>query len=166
MKPELIFICGLGGTGKSTFAKKLHRRLGKDSLLVELDWFCIDSSSVRKKRILEAIENNLEEEHLKKEIPQFWCDEELLMTKLLELQRTSNLKLESAWNQQNGEKDICISINGKGSEKFIICEGIYLLHPEIADTADKVVLLEISDEDSIRRSNQRDSYRNPDAYQT
>ena len=47
----------------------------------------------------------------------------------------------------------------------ILCEGIYLLHDEVAKLADEIILLKISLEESRRRANKRDAHLQDSAHQ-
>ncbi|MFA5925891.1 MAG: AAA family ATPase [Parcubacteria group bacterium] len=163
-KHPIIFICGLGGTGKSTLADKLNKILPIDCEIVRLDWYLKHSTGDRKNRIKKALESGGSNLVKKEENPFNWNDFEKLKDDLLHFQQESELDIKSAWNQKTGEKDTDIQIKFKTPNGLIICEGIYLLHPEIASIADFIILLRTTEEQAVRRMEQRDAHRSSKEY--
>lgn len=83
---------------------------------------------------------------------------------LKELRNTGHLKRSGLWRQSTGEKDLEIAIE-LPCPGVIFCDGIYLLHSSLRSLFDKVVLLEVASHEALERSAERDSHRNPEAYQ-
>ncbi len=50
----IIFICGLGGAGKSMFVDRLSDQFLGDSVIVRLDWYLKFPTNQRKERIRAA----------------------------------------------------------------------------------------------------------------
>lgn len=160
----IVFICGLGGTGKSTFADKLKENFSIECKIIRLDWYLKYSTSDRKSRIKKAFESGDKILIKEEENPLNWNDFEKLKRDLLKLQQESRLEIKSVWNQQTGEKDLDIRIKLEQQRGLIICEGIYLLHPEIISVAKFVIFLKITEDEAIRRMKQRDSHRSSEEY--
>ena len=154
----IIFICGLGGVGKSTLADKLASRLSCESAIVRLDWYLKYSTKERKERIDGVLKSGDRAKIEQEQNPFNWNDFEKFKNDLISLKENSKLNISSAWNQVTGEKDLNINLKFDSQKGVIICEGIYLLHPSIIDIADLVVCLENSSEEVDRRTNIRDSH--------
>jgi uridine kinase len=154
----VIFICGLGGSGKTTFAKKLAAE-HENAKILELDWYLKFSSKERAQRIAD-IWNSEDSSLVDQEAdPYNWYDWETFKADLSQLQTKGTLSLKSAWNQTTGEKDIDPSLDFNNTNGLIVCEGIYLLHPNVIPLADLVILLNVPKEESRRRADQRDAHR-------
>ena len=160
----LVYICGLGGSGKTTLAKEIAEKLDTDSVAVHSDWWAKYSTTERKKRIGDALASNDPERIEQEENPQNWYDVwESIRSDLLTLQETGSLIINTAWNQQTGEKDFTVELSVP-EHGVILFDGIYLLHPEIADIADLIVFLDVHPEECQKRSEQRDAHRSEPEY--
>jgi uridine kinase len=160
----IIFICGLGGSGKTTFSRNIAQEVTVESVAVHSDWWAKYSTVERKKRIKEALDSGDTFRIEQEENPQNWYDVwEKLGADLLELQSTGSLVIPDAWNQKTGEKDLKVELSVP-ERGLIIFDGIYLLHPEIADIADCIVLLDVPAEICQKRAEQRDSHRSEPDY--
>lgn len=160
----IAFICGLGGSGKTTLAKKIAREMDVECIPVHSDWWAKYSTVERKARIKEALDSGDPVRIAQEENPQNWYGVwKKLSADLLELQRTGKLMIPNVWNQKTGEKDLNVelSVPEKG---LILFDGIYLLHPEIADVSDFIVLLDVPPDVCRKRSEQRDSHRSDPDY--
>lgn len=160
----IIFICGLGGTGKSTLADNLKKSFSCETNIVRLDWYLIYPTEERKSRIRKALDSKDEQTIEKEENPLNWNDFHKLKKDLIYLQEHSSLDIQSAWNQKTGFKDTDIHLQFNESKGMIICEGIYLLHPEITDIADFIIHLDLSHNAASERGQQRDSHRSSKEY--
>ena len=163
-KRPILFICGLGGSGKTTLAKQIESEADISSVAVHSDWWLKYSTVVRKKRIKDALDSGDSKLIEQEENPQNWYKRwETLSTNLHTLQSTGKLTIHSAWNQKTGEKDLTVKLKVP-ENGLIIFDGIYLLHPEIAYTADFIVLLDLPPEVCRKRSEKRDSHRSSPEY--
>ena len=52
--PRVLFVCGLGGAGKTTYAQKLLAQT-PGAVLVSHDWYLRDTSNDRHRKLDEAI---------------------------------------------------------------------------------------------------------------
>jgi len=163
-KHPIIFICGLGGTGKSTLSTKLSNLLSRECNILSLDWYLIHSTNDRKEDIKKALESRDQELIEQRENPVNWNDYDKLKKDLVYLQEHSHLEVRDAWNQKSGEKDLEINIQFENKDGIIICEGICLLHPQISSLADLIICLEVSEEETVKRTNQRDLHRSSPEY--
>lgn len=160
----VVFVCGLGGAGKTTFAKQLVAQ-NPGSILLHLDWYATYPTKERKKRIAEAVESEDPVRIEQEENPKNWYSWEEFKKDLRQLQRDGDIDIRSAWNQANGEKDLDVKLSfGGKKDGFIICEGIYLLHPDVAVMGDLIILLDISVEEARRRAESRDDHRSSPEY--
>ncbi len=159
----IIFICGLGGSGKTTLADRLAAKL-EGSVVVRIDWYLRHPTKDRKQRIRQAIESKDPERIQQEENPVNWNDYNKLKKDLTHLQKHSSVNIRSAWNQKTGEKDTDLDLRFNEKKGIIICEGICLLHPEISEVADLIIFLKLSKDISVFRWKKRDSHRSTEEY--
>lgn len=154
----VIFICGLGGSGKTTFARKLAQKY-ENAHILEWDWYLKFASKERAQRIAAAW-NSDDQTLVNQEVnPYNWYDWDAFKAGLRVLQTEGKIELKGVWNQATGEKDSNPSVDFDGKKGLIICDGLYLLHPDIISYADLIILLEVPKEEARRRADQRDSHR-------
>jgi uridine kinase len=155
MHHPVIFIAGLGASGKTTLCAQLQNHF-PDSVVIASDWFLSDSSKLRKEKIArgETPEN-----------PMHWYDWNGLILCVNTLQHNKIYHVENGWNQATGEKDFDCTIK-IDRKKFapIFVDGIYLLHPEINKHADLIVLMDAPLETLIQRRQARDGHRSSPEY--
>ena len=158
----IVFVCGLGGAGKTTFANNLVEQ-DVNSIALHSDWWLKYPTLERRKRIQNAIESGDENSIEIEENPKNWYDWESMKEDILLLQEKGRVDVHDAWNQNTGLKNLKVPLEffHKG---VIICDGIYLLHPEIVDIADFTVLLDVPFEVCRKRSDKRDEHRNSSEY--
>lgn len=155
----IVFICGLGGSGKTTFAKNIAQEIEVPSVAVHSDWWATYPTEVRKERITEALASQDSKRIEQEENPQNWYSWDTLISDVKQLQSTGSLSLSNAWNQETGEKDLDVDLM-LPEKGLILFEGIYLLHPEITSLADYSVMLDVHYDICRKRSEDRDSHRN------
>lgn len=160
-----VFVCGLGGCGKSSMCRSLACQIETPVTILEIDWFLRYSTPERRNRIRLAQESGDLERLSREENPQLWYDWESFKEGLYNLKDTGSLRLEGAWNQKTGEKDLVVDLElpSEGSG-VVLCDGIYLLDPTVSDFADFIVLLEISPELARERGEHRDAHRSSPEY--
>jgi uridine kinase len=146
----VIFITGFSGSGKTTEAGKLAARY-PNTKIVATDWY-LTYPTVERRRLIQ--EKAISEE------PQTWYSFEEFARDVVLFQKTGRLSVSNAWDQKTGLKDLDIILDFNGAKGLIVCEGLYLLHPEIAKFADLVLLTELDIEEAHRRASERDSHRN------
>ena len=163
--PLIVFVCGMGGSGKSTFAKNLAKSIGSNCIPFHTDWYATYPTKERKKRIKEALNSKDSQKIEKDENPQNWYSWDKLKSDLNALSQTGSLHIQNAWNQENGEKDLTLNLKLKDSKNgIILCDGIYLLHPEITELADIIISLYVDEENLIKRAEIRDAHRSSPEY--
>lgn len=160
---QVVFVCGLGGAGKSEFCSNIQAALGREAFIVRNDWYLIYSSSERRNRIEQALDSNNADRIEQEANPQNWYDWDKLAVDLEALRSLGSLQLVNVWNQQTGEKDLSVDVR-VGSDAVIICDGIYLLDPEVQTLSDVTVLLEVSPKVARQRAEKRDEHRSESAY--
>jgi len=161
----VVFVCGFGGAGKSTFCHRLSQGLKRSSVIFETDWYARYATVERKQRISDALSSAdpllIESE----ENPKNWYDWTKLESDLKELRETGYLWVRNAWNQASGEKDLSFQLLLPPTNNCVtICDGIYLLHEEIRETADLRVLLATPVSVCLERTEQRDKHRSSKEY--
>lgn len=161
-KHPVLFLSGLGGMGKTTFAHKVEER--RKSVVVETDWYLTYATEDRKMRIAYALASGNPERIQKEENPLHWYSWDLFTEDILGLQKNGSLKIKNAWNQKTGGKDLNVDLHLQGEKDLIMCDGIYLLHPPLTALADYIVLLEGGKELSQERTAQRDAHRSSPEY--
>jgi len=153
----VIFVSGLGGSGKTTFAKKLVAETPNAKLL-ELDWYLIHNSKERAERIKNVLGPANKNQHLiDKELdPINWYDWESFKKDLERFQKEGKFFVKNAWNQTTGEKDSEHSLDFEGNNGLIVCEGIFMLHPAIRLLADFSILVDLPKVEARKRAEERD----------
>ncbi|MBU0999417.1 hypothetical protein KKG24_03925 [Patescibacteria group bacterium] len=154
----IVFISGMGGSGKTTFANKIVNQ-NNNAKHFELDWYLIHSSKERGKRIKDAFESGNEETINKEANPINHYDYNSFKKDIKDFQESGKFSVKNVWNQKTGEKDANYSLDFNGQDGLIVCDGDYLLHSEIASLADLVILLEVPFETARKRAEQRDMHR-------
>lgn len=163
-KRPILFICGLGGSGKTTLAKQIENQADVPCIAVHSDWWAKYSTVERKRRIKAALDSGDPKRIEQEENPQNWYEMwKTLSTDLQTLQSTGRLTLHNAWNQKTGEKNLTVELEVP-ENGLIIFDGIYLLHSEIAHVADFIILLDVPPEICRKRSEERDSHRSSGEY--
>ena len=158
MKRKIIFICGHPGSGKTTFSKNLSNQLMGVETFISHDLYLKHSSKERKKYFEYKVNKITPPSSNVEEDPKKWYDNAAFLKDLNTLKLNGALNIKNAWNQKSGEKDLKININLK-NKKFIICEGMYLLHKIISKHADMTIYLNTSWQESLKRQESRDSHR-------
>ncbi len=149
-----MFIAGFTGAGKTTLAHEIAVKY-PNTKIVELDWYHMYATEERKRLINEG---KFSEDR------QMWFDWDKFFKGIATLRSQGKLSLSNGWNQKTGRKDLNVNLDFEGKNGLIVCEGIFLLHPEATASADLVVLKDIDIEESQRRSDERDSHRNDPRY--
>jgi uridine kinase len=150
----VVFVCGFSGSGKTTTALHIAATYPNTKIL-HLDWYITYITKVR--RVL------MEEKKIPED-PQTWYDWDVFLSHIVELQKNGSVALPGAWDQKTNSKTLEVHLNFEGQSGLILCDGIYLLHPEIKALADVVILKALNFEESNRRANLRDSYKNDTDY--
>ena len=159
----ILFLAGLGGSGKTTVADEIAKQSETDSIVLHFDWWLRYPTEARKKRIQQALASNDPEAIEAEENPKNWYDWEKMKADLLHLQDTGQTVLIDAWDQQTGLKNLKVPLELPESG-LIICEGIYLLHPDITEVTDCIVFLDVSKDVCRKRAEARDGHRSSPEY--
>lgn len=161
----ILGVCGLGGLGKSTACRLVKAEIGEQACLLETDWYLEHASNDRRKRIKQALQSQDNELIAKWENPSAWYDWSEIITALKTLKEKRELSIINAWNQSTGEKDMSFNMSLPAERNSIIlCDGIYLLHPEISKELDYTVMLKGDVSKSLAQGSGRDSHRSSDDY--
>lgn len=121
--------------------------------------------TLRNARIKTALESRNARKIIEEENPQNWYDWILLTTSLKTLAEERSLKLENAWSQATGNKDLSINLSlSKEKGNVILCDGIYLLHDTIRGLADYTILLDVPVSFCIENTLIRDAHRSSKSY--
>lgn len=160
---RVIFVCGLGGAGKTTYAQKLLAQT-PGAVLVSHDWYLRDSSSERHKKLDDAMASGDEVRIDNDCNPRNWYEWKSFLRDLETLKQTGKVSVRAAWNQKTGEKNLELNLVLDKKDPVIICDGIYLLHDEVAKLADEIILLKASLDESRRRAEARDSHLQDSAH--
>lgn len=159
-----VFVSGLPGSGKTTFALELCSLFPDQSAFFSQDWFLDFSSPKRRSRILEAIASgnraNIEHESN----PRNWYDINALFVSLETLKSKRHVELKQLWNQKTGEKDVQISISLPEKSALIVCEDSYLFDENAVPQADIIVYLDVALAVSHQRQVDRDRHRTDAEY--
>ena len=98
-----------------------------------------------------------DEELMEKELnPINWFDWETFRKAILDFQKSGKFNVRNTWNQISGELTDEHTLDFKNENGLIVCEGIYLLHPEIKSIADFSILIDVPKEEARKRAEQRD----------
>jgi uridine kinase len=158
---RVVNVCGLGGSGKSRFCKSAASTIG--GVVVSTDWYLKYSSVERRGRIHDATESGDIEAREADENPINWYSWDVFGTDIRNLKVTGQLQLNNAWNQASGDKDLSINLDAQ-ENSIIWCDGIYMLHPDVSQSADLTVFLEVSSDVARKRAEERDSHRSSAEY--
>jgi uridine kinase len=159
----IVFISGLGGSGKTTLAKKFVEAV-PGSMLFEFDWYMKEDSKTRKERVFSLQDSQDIEAIEKAEDPLNWYHWNSFKKDLIKFQNNERVTIHNAWNQFTGEKDREINIKFQEKTGLIICEGICLLHEDIIKFADYIIYIDSPKENARGRANQRDAHRYTDKW--
>jgi len=161
----LVFVCGFGGAGKSTFCKDLSSNFPDQSVVFETDWYSKYATMDRRQRIRDAVDSGDAERIANEENPLNWYDWNLWQSDLQTLMTSGSLTIINGWSQATGEKELNLELRIPESDKSVVlCDGLYLLHPEIRGLADLRVLLDAPVDVVIERANKRDAHRSSAQY--
>jgi uridine kinase len=162
-KRTVVYVCGLGGAGKTVFADNLRQRLTVDSVVMRHDWYSTYSTKQRRERIRQAIASGESKRIAAEENPRNWYRDTAFLADLITLRDTGGLRTSDVWNQDTGERDSTVELS-VASGGIILVDGIYLLHEPVAELADLRILLCIMPETARLRADRRDSHRSDRAY--
>jgi uridine kinase len=164
-RPLVVFICGFGGAGKTTFCHNLAGLLSRPSVVFETDWYARYATTERKERIKSALALQDDELIELEEDPKNWYDWKALTAGLQQLKTAGRLDLRNAWCQKTGEKQLSIELMLPDPLKsVIICDGIYLLHEGIRHAADICIRLNVDLDACLERGRKRDAHRSTPEY--
>ena len=157
-KHPIIFICGISGSGKTTLAKKLVAE-NNNAKHLELDWYAIHSSTERERRIKKALASKSQKLIDQELNPINWYEWDSFKEDILTLQRDGKIFVENAWDQKTGDKIGKHFLDFKWKNGLIVCDGEYLLRPEIISLADLSILLDLPIGEIQKRAEKRDRHR-------
>jgi uridine kinase len=160
---RVVFVCGLGGAGKTQFCLNYSKMPGLEGPALHVDWYLKYASLERRARMAAAVASGDPERIEAEENPINWEDWPALTTAITTLRGEGRLGVTRGWNQLTGEKDFDTTLEA-ADDAVIWCDGVMLQHPGIAEFADTIVLLEVSDETDVARGEARDGHRNDAEY--
>jgi uridine kinase len=161
----VVFVCGFGGAGKSTVCRRLSQELKRSSVVFETDWYARFATVERKKRISDALASDDPVRIEAEENPKNWYDWQKLEADLKMLRETGSIYVQHGWNQSTGDKDLSFQLLLPPTPNCVtICDGIYLLHEEIRETADLKILLMTPTSVCLERTENRDKHRSSKEY--
>jgi len=160
---RVVFVCGLGGAGKTEFCRRYARTPGLEGPILHLDWYLKYPSRERRRRMAEAVASEDPARIDAEENSLNWQDWPLTIAAIRAMRKTGKLHVENGWIQATGEKTFTGDIEA-GENDVIWCDLVSLLHPEVASLADVVILLEVSPDTTDKRGNTRDQHRNDPEY--
>jgi uridine kinase len=164
-KRLIVFVCGFGGAGKTTFCHELSSKLPCSALVFETDWYAKYATNERRERIKSAVASQDPKLVEQEENPKNWYDWTEVVSALSSLRETGHLALRNGWSQRTGEKELSIDLELPCNEaSVILCDGIYLLHDEVRSVADLIVMLDTPIVDCLDRTAMRDSHRSSREY--
>ncbi len=161
----IVFVTGLGGSGKTTLCRHLEDQLEVPTLVLESDWYLKYSTDVRVERLRLARESGDQERIAREENPQHWYQWPLFCSGIEQLRDGGQVQMYNAWSQKTGNRELDIQLGlPKEGPALILCDGIYLLHPAVAELADFRILLDVEPEVAIERSRNRDAHRSSEEH--
>ncbi len=160
----VVFIAGLPGSGKTTFARQLCEKFPEQAVYVALDWFVYHSSPERKKRIYAAIASNQPETIEQEANPYNWYDFIAFFEALQRLKTNRQVQLQNMWNQQSGERDLDVVLQIPPEHGIIVCEGSYLMDEQTFPHCDILVFLDVTFDVTHQRLVERDRHRTDPHY--
>jgi uridine kinase len=153
----------MGGSGKTEFCKRYAQQPGLEGPVLHLDWYLKYSSLERHQRMADAVASGDPVRIEAEENPMYWQDWTATTAAIQDLRRTGRLRVEQGWDQRTGEK--VFSAEARADEDAVIwCDLVALLHPELAELADLIVLLEVQGKMMHERGGARDQHRSDPAY--
>jgi len=124
-KRFVVFVCGFGGAGKTTFCHQLSSRLSCQSLVFETDWYAKYATMERRERIQSALSSADPIRIEREENPLNWYDWPKLVAGLHSLKKRGRLDIEGGWSQRSGEKELSLHLNLQEEQtSVILCDGI------------------------------------------
>jgi uridine kinase len=164
-KQLVVFVCGFGGAGKTTFCRRLRAELTCPAIVFETDWFAKYATEQRRERIRAAIASQEQKLIEQEENPINWYDWPALVSGLNNLKKSGRLEIRDGWSQSTGKKEFSIDFEiPTDGESVVICDGIYLLHDAVKSAADLIVLLDTQIPTCLNRTAGRDSHRSTKEY--
>jgi uridine kinase len=164
-KQLIVFVCGFGGAGKTTFCRRLCAEISCPAIVFETDWFAKYPTEQRRERIRSAVASQNQELIEQEENPINWYDWPALVSDLKKLKESGRLEIRNGWSQRTGRKDFSIDLEiPTEGDSVIICDGIYLLHDAVKSAADLIVFLDTQVATCLNRSAARDSHRSTKEY--
>lgn len=160
---KVVYVCGLPGSGKTTFCTNYSKSAGVSGPVLHSDWFAKYATSERRARIQTALESRDLIRIEAEENPYNWYDWAGFFGGVKKLRETGHLSIEDGWDQATGEKGLQINLSA-GDQDVIWCDGIYLLEPKARRDADLIILLESDTDMALQRTAGRDSHRNDAEY--
>ncbi len=125
-KNPIVFICGLGASGKTTLAQQLRTLFPECLSTLHLDWYLKHSTEERKQRIVKAKLSGDKKVVEKEENPRNWYDWDAFEQDLLNFQKTGKVKIDGIWNQKSGKKDLNMELSiDQNTQGIIICAGVF-----------------------------------------
>jgi uridine kinase len=164
-KQLIVFVCGFGGAGKTTFCRRLCAEIACPAIVFETDWYAKYPTEQRRERIRSAIDSQDQQLIEQEENPINWYDWPALVSGLKKLKESGRLEIRDGWCQSTGKKEFSIDLEiPSNGDSVIICDGIYLLHDAVKSAADLIVLLDTQISVCLNRATVRDSHRSTREY--
>lgn len=159
----IVSVCGHAGTGKSTTTNAMLSNGYLAGAIIQLDWYLRYATPVRKQRIADALKSGDTERIEAEENPLNWYDWNRYQSDINHLQTSGTFEMHDAWDQSTGLKELQVGATME-QDGFIICEGIYLLHPPIVEQADVTILMTLNESVARARAKARDAHRSDAQY--
>lgn len=143
-KRPIIGITGHHGAGKTEFIRYLMNLLEKQSILsykIECDWFFYEDSLTRRRQIDLSITQNNMELYKKLINVRDWYDWDGITENLLQIKRLGLFRVNDAWNQKTGYKDLSINYTIPNNA-VIFCEGHFILDGQVRGVLDAVLMVD------------------------
>jgi uridine kinase len=160
---HLVFVCGLPGSGKSTFCLEYSQLPNLRGPVLHSDWYANYATPVRRARIANALKSGDSEQIEAEEDPRNWYDWNRLFQDLKILRDTGRLQITDGWDQTTGNKGLKVELVA-GVNELIWVDGIQLLNDPIVSLSDLVILLKTSPSVANERGVVRDSHRSDALY--